>query len=83
MLKHKESNTTNFDIVDDSNTTNKYPSIISDSNITETHNHVKIQNDLKKDPLWSYIIFQKVNLCLEKSSQYLEKTLIVKQQKVK
>ena len=51
LLKHKESDTTNFDIVDDSNTTNKYPSIISDSSITEIHNHVKIQNNLKKDPL--------------------------------
>ena len=50
LLKHKESNTINFDIVDDSNTTNKYPSIISDSNITEIQNHVKTQNNLKKRP---------------------------------
>ena len=35
LLKQKESNTINFDIVDDTNTTNKYPSIISDSNRTE------------------------------------------------
>ena len=48
LLKHKESNTINFDIVDDSNTTNKYPFIISDSNITEIQNHAKTQNNLKK-----------------------------------
>ena len=35
LLKQKESKTINFDIVDDTNTTNKYPSIISDSNRTE------------------------------------------------
>ena len=28
LLKQKESKTINFDIVDDTNTTNKYPSII-------------------------------------------------------
>ena len=50
LLKHKESNTINFDIVDDSNTTNKYSSIISDSNITKIKNHVKTQNNLKKRP---------------------------------
>ena len=50
LLKHKESNTINVDIVDDSNITNKYPSIISDSNITEIQNHVKTQNNLKKRP---------------------------------
>ena len=50
LLKHKESNTINFDITDDSDTTNKYPSIISDSNIIEIQNHVKTQNNLKKRP---------------------------------
>ena len=48
MLKHKESNTIHFDIVDDSNTTNKNHFIISGSNITEIQNHVKTQNNLKK-----------------------------------
>ena len=47
LLKYKESNIIHSDIVDDSNTTNKNPFRISDSNITEIQNHVKTQNDLK------------------------------------
>ena len=48
LLKYKESNIIHSDIVDDSNTTNKNPFRISDSNMTEIQNHVKTQNDLKK-----------------------------------
>ena len=49
----------NFDIVDDSNTTNKYPSVISDSNITEIRNHVKTQDYLKKKALCSHKLFSR------------------------
>ena len=49
----------NFDIVDDSNTTNNYPSVISDSNIIEVQNHVKIQDNLKKKTLCSHKLFSR------------------------
>lgn len=50
LLEHNESNAIHFDIVDESNTSNKNPFIICNSNITEIENHVKTQNNLKKRP---------------------------------
>ena len=50
LLKHMASNTIYFDIVDDSNTTNKNPFIISESDKSEIRNHVKTQNNYRKIP---------------------------------
>ena len=79
LLEHNESNAIHFDIVDESNTSNKKPFIICNSNITEIENHVKTQNNLKKKTFSSHKSFFRKSVCLAKNRQYLKKTLTEKQ----
>ena len=50
MLEPKENNTTHFDLVDESNISNRNPFTVSDNNTTETQNQTKTQNNLRKRP---------------------------------
>ena len=51
MLGPKENNTIHFDVVDESDISNKNPFIVSDNNTTEAQNHTKTQNTLRKRPV--------------------------------